>query len=91
MSKLMHEPVVGRVDSKGRLTLGSWAVGKTFQVEQTGEGEYRLTAMMMVPEREAWLFNNAEALSMVKDGLQQSARGEVVKIDLTQFPDDGQE
>ena len=42
-------------DARGRVNLGSDAIGKPYKVNQTDDGEYTLIPMVIVPEREAWL------------------------------------
>jgi hypothetical protein len=64
------------IDSKGRLTLGSEYAGRTVQVEKDA------TALVVrfcrvVPEREAWLWDNEAAMAMVSRGIEQAHRGEL--------------
>lgn len=40
-----------------------------------------------IAEREAWLYNNPEALAMVKRGLAESAAGQGVKMSFVEFAD----
>lgn len=69
------------IDDKGRLTLGREYAGRRVQVEDR-DGEVLLTFCRVVPEREAWLWENDRAIAMVKSGLDQAAHGE-----LTEGPD----
>ena len=67
-----------RPDSKGRITLGKLAEGvSSFMVSEHPGGGYLLEPMVEIPAREKWLFENKAALSSVKRGLAQSAKGEV--------------
>ncbi len=79
-----------RLDSKGRVTFGNLAKGvSSFRVRKTEDGSFLLRPMKEVPEREAWLYENPEALAMVEEGLRQSARGETHYLgDFRQYADE---
>ena len=62
------------VDAKGRLTLGEAFANRTVIVEEHGEGEVLVRLARVIPQREAWLYENDVALAAVRRGLQQ-ARG----------------
>jgi hypothetical protein len=64
------------IDEKGRLTLGKEYAGKHVVVEKD-ETTIRLTVHRLVPEREAWLWANPEAIGLVEKGLDQVRRGEL--------------
>jgi len=59
------------IDGKGRLTLGREFAGRTVQVERDDD---RLIVMFcrVVPDREAWLWENQTAKGMVDRGLRQA-------------------
>jgi len=69
---------VARPDAKGRVALGDLTKGvssyKVF-VDKTSQ-RIVLEPFVEIPAREAWLFENKEALASVKRGLKQSAAGE---------------
>jgi hypothetical protein len=65
------------VDPKGRLTLGREFAGRTVQVADEHEGMMVLTFCRVVPEREAWLWENEAAIASVGRGLMQARRGEL--------------
>ncbi|MCA1594936.1 MAG: hypothetical protein LC772_00690 [Chloroflexi bacterium] len=68
-------PTTAIADKKGRISLGASCAGKTFHIEQ-GEGETLvLTPATHVPESEAWLYKNPEALAMVRSGLREASEG----------------
>lgn len=71
--------IAKKLDSKGRLALGSEFANTTVLVEKLAGGEFRVKAAAVVPVREAWLFTNAEALKLVSTGLEQAKNGKVVK------------
>jgi hypothetical protein len=62
-------------DSRGRISLGTEVKSKTYRVLANDLGQILLEPVVAVPEREAWLFQNPEALSAVRQGLQESAEG----------------
>jgi len=64
------------IDDKGRLTLGREYAGRRVQIEDR-DGELVLTFCRVVPEREAWLWENDRAIAMVRSGLDQAAHGEL--------------
>jgi hypothetical protein len=69
------------IDSKGRLTLGREYAGRAVRVEKDA-GALVVRFCRVVPEREAWLWDNEAAMGMVTRGIEQAHRGE-----LTDGPD----
>lgn len=68
-----------RPDSKGRVTLGSLALGaSSFKAYRDPKGRIILEPQMEVPAAEAWLWKNSAALKSVQQGLQESADGKLV-------------
>jgi hypothetical protein len=64
------------IDAKGRLTLGREFAGRTVQIEKD-EDRVLIRFCRVVPEREAWLWENETAKGMVDRGLGQAKRGEL--------------
>lgn len=60
-----------QADSKGRITLGESFKNRTVLVEQRGD-EVVLRLARVIPEREAWLYDNEKALNTVRRGLKQA-------------------
>lgn len=58
-------------DSKGRLTLGEAFANRTVIVEDRGN-EIVLHLARVIPEGEAWLYDNPAALAAVRRGLKQA-------------------
>lgn len=58
-------------DSKGRLTLGEAFANRSVIVEPRGD-ENVLHLARVIPEREAWLYENPTALHSVRRGLKQA-------------------
>ena len=64
------------IDEKGRLTLGRAYAGKLVEVKSE-EDAIVLRFRRVVPEREAWLWENGAAKASVDRGLEQARRGEL--------------
>ena len=60
-------------DSQGKLTLEQVALAKSYRVMVNDAGQILLDPVQNIPEREAWLWQNPEALSLVQGGIEQSA------------------
>ena len=65
-------------DSKGRITLGGSFANRTVIVEDHGD-ELVVRLARVIPEREAWLYENPESLERVRKGLQQARSRKFVK------------
>jgi hypothetical protein len=76
MQHMKYDTLTRNVDSKGRLTLGEPFANRTVLVEARAEGEWFIKLARVVPEREAWLYDNKAALASVRRGLKQAAEGE---------------
>lgn len=77
MSKVEDKVMVTKtLDQKGRLTLGSSYAKKTFAVDDSDPTCIKLTPVVHIPEKEAWLYKNETALNQVRRGLEQARRGE---------------
>ncbi|MCC6580716.1 MAG: hypothetical protein IT440_09760, partial [Phycisphaeraceae bacterium] len=55
--------VTKTADAKGRITLDDKFANRTVIVEEIDETEVRITLARVVPEREAWLYENPKALA----------------------------
>ena len=78
-----------RPDSAGRITIGKENKDKLYAVQPQANGDILLSPVVIRHEREAWLFDNAQALESVKRGLEQSARGEIHDLgDFSKFLED---
>ncbi len=62
------------IDSKGRLALGSAFAGRLVLVDETDPNKIIITLARAIPEEEAWLYQNEEALALVRHGLAQAPR-----------------
>lgn len=57
-----------QADERGRLSLGATFANCTFLVEAVDDG-ILIRPARVIPEREAWLYDNPEALTLVRKGL----------------------
>jgi len=66
-------------DAKKRLSLGEALHGAAaFNIYRNPLGQLILDPVKAVPVSEMWLYENAEALASVKQGLRESAEGKSV-------------
>jgi hypothetical protein len=70
----IREESVRTADAKGRISLGESFAHRTMLVERRGD-EIILRPARVIPEREAWLYENKKALGAVRRGLKQAAGG----------------
>lgn len=66
-------------DSKGRVILGNRFANRTVIIEDVDDTEVRVTLARVIPEREAWLYENDKALTSVRRGLTQARTDKTVK------------
>ena len=63
-------------DAKKRLSLGEALSGATaYNIYTNSLGQLILDPVKAIPASEMWLYENAEALASVKQGLRESAEG----------------
>jgi hypothetical protein len=66
-------------DAKKRLSLGeAQGSAKAYNIYRNSIGQLILDPVKAVPASEMWLYENAEALASVKQGLRESAEGKSV-------------
>jgi len=66
-------------DAKKRLSLGEAASGaRAYNIYRNPLGQLILDPVKTIPASEMWLYENAEALASVKQGLRESAEGKSV-------------
>lgn len=63
-------------DSKGRIALGKDYANCPVIIQRVGPNEVRVIKARVIPEDEAWLWDNEEALGMIKRGLEQAKQQE---------------
>jgi hypothetical protein len=64
-------------DNKGRVALGGGFANRAVIIEQLSETEVVVKLARVIPEREAWLYENKKALTAVRNGLAQARAGKV--------------
>jgi hypothetical protein len=70
-----------RPDAKKRLSLGEAMHDATaYNIYRNALGQVILDPVKTVPASEMWLYENAEALASVKQGLRESAEGKSVYL-----------
>jgi hypothetical protein len=78
-----------KADEKGRVILGREFSGKHYRMSVSASGEILLTPVVMIPERDMWLYKNPQALAMYHQGLAEAAAGRVTTgEDFSQYADD---
>lgn len=63
------------VDARGRLTLGPAYANRLVIVQQRDDGALEIIPAEAVPEREAWLHRNPEAMQAVQRGMTDAREG----------------
>lgn len=71
-------------DSRRRVVLPKALEGEgiTYHIYHNSLGQIILDPQVSIPASEAWLFNNPDALALVRQGLSDAAQGRVSKVDL---------
>lgn len=69
------------IDDRKRVTLGKLINdAKRVRLYKNNRGEILLIPVIEIPASELWLYQNKEALTSIKKGLQDAARGKISKI-----------
>lgn len=71
-------PETKQADERGRISLGKAFANCTFLVERNGDAIIVRPARV-IPEQEAWLYENETALMRVRKGLAQAKQREFAK------------
>ncbi|MEL7085423.1 MAG: hypothetical protein AAGM36_13105 [Cyanobacteria bacterium J06597_1] len=66
---------VKTLDSKGRVTLGAQYAGQTVEIDDSDPSCILIKPVVMIPAREAWLYQNETALHRVREGLNDALQG----------------
>ncbi len=62
-------------DQSGRICLGKEFAGKTYAMRANDRGSIELMPVKIVPENDAWLYQNKDAHGAVMEGLEQAKQG----------------
>lgn len=71
---------IKKPDPQGRINIGREHANELFAIEKQPNGDIVLHPVAVIHKREAWLFENPEALAAVREGLAQSAAGETENL-----------
>ena len=66
-------------DAKARAAIGEHFANRTVIVAHQGDDAVIVRLARVIPEREAWLYENPDALASVRRGLEQARKGSVAK------------
>ncbi|MBI1756887.1 MAG: hypothetical protein HYR64_07260 [Fimbriimonas ginsengisoli] len=66
---------IAPADEQGKLSLGRRHSNRLFRVSEQPDGNLLLEPVVMVHEREAWLYRNPVAFEAVKRGIEESRAG----------------
>jgi hypothetical protein len=64
------------VDSKGRLALGSRFAGCMVIVNDDNPNQIVIRPAVAIPADQAWLFQNQQAMDLVRKGLEEARAGQ---------------
>lgn len=70
-------PITKITDQKGRVLLGGKFANRSVIIESISETEVVIKLARVIPESEAWLYENPTALQMVRTGLEQARSGNI--------------
>ena len=69
-----------QVDSKGRITLDRRFTNRVVMIEEVDDTEVRITMARVIPEREAWMYDNPQAKKAVFAGIDQARSMQFVEV-----------
>lgn len=67
-----------QADERGRISMGMEYANRTFLIEKDGDAIV-IRPARVIPEQEAWLYENETALTRVREGLAQAKRRQFAK------------
>ena len=85
------------LDSKKRITLGgklAKTLGKTIKIEAYqvflgSNGDILLRPTVSIPSQEAWIYQNSDVISKIRQGLNEASEGQTEKAsDIDSFIED---
>jgi hypothetical protein len=73
-------PVMAKTtDNKGRVVLGGSFANRQVIIQRLSDTEVVVKLARVIPESEAWLYDNPKALNAVRTGLAQARTGKLAK------------
>lgn len=82
------------VDSRGRVSLGRAGAepGRRYRVERNVDGVLLLIPVVSIPEREMIVWRNPELAASIRQGLEQSERGDTADLgSFAEYVDDSED
>lgn len=77
-----------KIDDKGRVIIGRDFSGRMYRVSLSAGGEILLTPIVIMAERDMWLYKNPQAQAMFQQGLADAQAGRVTAPeDFSQYAD----
>ena len=80
-------PLEVRADRAGRVGLGKALGGKLFQARSQPDGSILLVPAKVIPEREAWIFENPNRLEALDAAMESAASGKTSSLSLDELDD----
>lgn len=80
-------PTEVRADSAGRIGLGKAMSGKLFQARAQPDGTIVLVPARVIPEREAWVFENPQRLTALDAAMAEAESGKTTLVSLDELED----
>ncbi len=80
-------PFEVRADSAGRVGLGKALGGKLFQARNQPDGSILLVPARIIPEREAWLFENPRRIAELDAAMESANTGKTTHVSLDELDD----
>lgn len=74
-TRRIRTPLTKSADSKGRVALGGEFANRHVIIERISPTECIVKLARVIPESEAWLYENAAAIKSVRAGLAQARDG----------------
>lgn len=76
-----------RADRAGRIGLGKAVGGRLFQARALADGSILLVPARVIPEREAWLFENPQRLAALDVAMAEANAGTTAPLSLDELAD----
>ena len=64
------------VDRKGRVVLGGQFANRTVVIRKVNPHEILVSLARVIPEKESWIYENPNALKLIRTGLAQARQGQ---------------
>ena len=69
------------LDPKNRLSIGKAVLSsRIFKVYRNAAGQILLDPQILIPEREAWIYQNPKLIQAIDKGIDQAKKGKLKKL-----------